>query len=212
MLPKASGQLTLGDNSTGVDVDEFDQSNAYAPSTQRRRQTQGCRDDDGDEDDDQVAKSIPDWAHLAASPSAPTQHLEQNMAPALTDAAEAVAASEPTNGVTEGAPADATLSTTGEVRKSSLADLANGDCDVPGTEVSESDSAAVIVDDSTSFASTNAVATKENLPLPTDTMMQSLSTSPKAWALTTFSPAPGVLLLVTLLDKHRQGSRQHCII
>ncbi|KAH0402959.1 hypothetical protein KCU89_g2619, partial [Aureobasidium melanogenum] len=134
------------------------------------------------------------------------------MAPALTDAAEAVAASEPTNGVTEGAPADATLATTSEVRKSSLADLANGDCDVPSTEVSEPDSAASVIDDSTSFVSTNAVATKENLPLPTETVMQSLPTSPKAWALTTFYLAAEVLLLVTLLDKHRQGSRQHCII
>ncbi|KAG9671629.1 hypothetical protein KCU99_g2960, partial [Aureobasidium melanogenum] len=130
--------------------------------------------------------------------------VEQNMAPAITDAAEAVAvaASEPTNGVTEGAPAltDAALSTTGEVRKSSLADLANGDRDavvahlakglgphkllsrssttsqsdtepnttalttnghVPGTEVSEPDGAASIVDESTSIASTNAVATKD---------------------------------------------------
>ncbi|KAH0402958.1 hypothetical protein KCU89_g2618, partial [Aureobasidium melanogenum] len=74
MFPKASGQLTLGDNSTGVDVDEFDQSNASAPSTQRRRQRQSRRDDDSDEDDDQVANSIPDWAQLAASHSAPTQH------------------------------------------------------------------------------------------------------------------------------------------
>ncbi|KAG9727027.1 hypothetical protein KCU73_g12739, partial [Aureobasidium melanogenum] len=125
--------------------------------------------------------------------------VEQNMAPE----AVAVAASEPTNGSTEGAPAltDAALSTTGEVRKSSLADLANGDRDAviahlathmgphkllsrfssitqksdaepngtasitnghaPNTKVSEPDGAASVVDDSTSIASTNAVATKD---------------------------------------------------
>ncbi|KAG9725659.1 hypothetical protein KCU75_g20522, partial [Aureobasidium melanogenum] len=74
MLLKASAQLTLGDNSTGVDIDEFvskcimfmrnDHGNASAASTQRRRQRQSRRDDDGDEDDDQDANDVLDWAHL----------------------------------------------------------------------------------------------------------------------------------------------------
>ncbi|KAG9847434.1 hypothetical protein KCU98_g5967, partial [Aureobasidium melanogenum] len=139
------------------------------------------------------------WAVAEVQPT--PSSVGQNMALAITDAAEAVAASEPTNGVTEEAPADAAPSATGEVRKSSLADLANGDRDavvahlakrlgphkflarsstisqksdtepnaaalttnghVPNTEVSEPDGAASVVDDSTSIASTNAVATKD---------------------------------------------------
>ncbi|KAG9567327.1 hypothetical protein KCU71_g1504, partial [Aureobasidium melanogenum] len=67
------------------------------------------------------------WAVAEAQPE--PSSVEQNMVPALTDAAEAVAASKPTNGVTEGAPADAVSSIIGEVRKSTLADLANGDHD-----------------------------------------------------------------------------------
>jgi hypothetical protein len=65
---KASAQLTLGDNSTGVDIDEFvskciqfmkhDQTNPS--STQRRRQRQ-----DNDEDDEEQ-ESILDWAHLGS--------------------------------------------------------------------------------------------------------------------------------------------------
>ncbi|KAH0146395.1 hypothetical protein KCU82_g14382, partial [Aureobasidium melanogenum] len=123
------------------------------------------------------------------------------MAPTITDAAEAVAANEFTEGVAGVTRADAAHSTTGEERKSSLADLANGDRDAviahlathlgphkllsrfssitqksdaepngtasitdghaPNTEVSEPDGAASVVDDSTSIASTNAVATKD---------------------------------------------------
>lgn len=74
MLLKASAQLTLGDNSTGVDIDEFvskcimfmrnDHGHTSAASTQRRRQRQSRRDDDGDEDDDQDANDVLDWAHL----------------------------------------------------------------------------------------------------------------------------------------------------
>ncbi|KAI4727715.1 hypothetical protein E4T49_04563 [Aureobasidium sp. EXF-10728] len=77
MLLKASAQLTLGDNSTGVDVDEFvskcimfmrnDQANASATSTQRRRQRQsrrGGHDDEEEDDEDQDPTDVLDWAHL----------------------------------------------------------------------------------------------------------------------------------------------------
>lgn len=75
MLYKSSAQLTLGDNSTGVDIDEFvskcisfmknDHASPSATSTQRRRQRQSRRDDDDDdEDEDRDANDILDWAHL----------------------------------------------------------------------------------------------------------------------------------------------------
>jgi hypothetical protein len=74
VLYKSSAQLTLGDNSTGVDIDEFvsrcimfmknDHGNASATSTQRRRQRQSRRDDDDDDDEDQDPNDVLDWAHL----------------------------------------------------------------------------------------------------------------------------------------------------
>lgn len=75
MLYKSSAQLTLGDNSTGVDIDEFvskcisfmknDHASPSANSTQRRRQRQSRRDDDDDdEDEDRDANDVLDWAHL----------------------------------------------------------------------------------------------------------------------------------------------------
>lgn len=71
MLLKASAQLTLGDNSTGVDIDEFVSKcimfmrNDHGNATQRRRQRQSRRNDqDEEEDDDQDANDVLDWAHL----------------------------------------------------------------------------------------------------------------------------------------------------
>lgn len=151
------------------------------------------------------------WGVNKAQPE--PSSVEQNMAPAITDAAETVAADEPTGGTTEETPAnsaDAAPSAQSEVHKSSLADLANGDRNAitahlaqglgphkllsrfasasqksdaeptgaasvtngqaPNTEMSEPDGAASIVDDSTSVASTNAVATKnENTQTAPDT-------------------------------------------
>ncbi|KAI4744452.1 hypothetical protein E4T50_05206 [Aureobasidium sp. EXF-12298] len=74
VLYKSSAQLTLGDNSTGLDIDDFvskcimfmknDHGNASATSTQRRRQRQSRRNDDDDEDEDQDPNDVLDWAHL----------------------------------------------------------------------------------------------------------------------------------------------------
>jgi hypothetical protein len=74
VLYKSSAQLTLGDNSTGVDIDEFvskcimfmknDHTDPSAASTQRRRQRQSRRDDDDDEDEDNDANDVLDWARL----------------------------------------------------------------------------------------------------------------------------------------------------
>lgn len=126
--------------------------------------------------------------------------VEQNTAPTTTDTAGNVAADEPTGGIAEETPADAGPTAPSEVRKSSLADLANGDRNAitahlaqglgphkllsrftsasrkfdtepigsvsitngqaPNIETPEPDGAASVVDDSTSIASTNAVATK----------------------------------------------------
>ncbi|KAH0345127.1 hypothetical protein KCU81_g4523, partial [Aureobasidium melanogenum] len=128
--------------------------------------------------------------------------VEQDITPpTIADAAEAVVAEQPTEGATSETPADALSTPVTEVRKSSLADLANGDLHVvkahlaerlgphrllsrfsstsqksdtelngatavtnsiaPNTNVFEPDGAASIVDDSTSVASTNVVATKD---------------------------------------------------
>jgi hypothetical protein len=74
VLYKSSAQLTLGDNSTGVDIDEFvskcimfmknDHADPSAALTQRRRQRQSRRDDDDDEDEDNDANDVLDWARL----------------------------------------------------------------------------------------------------------------------------------------------------
>ncbi|KAG9524719.1 hypothetical protein KCV07_g1864, partial [Aureobasidium melanogenum] len=146
------------------------------------------------------------------------------MAPTFTDAAEVVATSKPTNEVTGGAPADAALANTGEARKSTLADLANGDRDavfahlakglgphkflarfsttsqksdtepnptalttnghVPGAEVSEPDGAASIVDDSTSFASTNGL--RQDAPPAAEPVQENVSHQSAAKPLMTF--------------------------
>lgn len=76
MALKASAQLTLGDNSTGVDIDEFvskcilfmknDTGNASATSTQRRRQRQSHRGDGDDDDEDENPNDVLDWAHLGS--------------------------------------------------------------------------------------------------------------------------------------------------
>ncbi|THW50493.1 hypothetical protein D6C86_00864 [Aureobasidium pullulans] len=76
MALKASAQLTLGDNSTGVDIDEFvskcilfmknDTGNASATSTQRRRQRQSHRGDGDDDDEDENPTDVLDWAHLGS--------------------------------------------------------------------------------------------------------------------------------------------------
>ncbi|KAI5249282.1 hypothetical protein E4T43_00651 [Aureobasidium subglaciale] len=75
MALKASAQLTLGDNSTGLDIDEFvskciqfmknDHANPSTASTERRRQRQSRRDHD-DDDEDQDANDALDWAHLGS--------------------------------------------------------------------------------------------------------------------------------------------------
>ncbi|KAI5208514.1 hypothetical protein E4T39_01173 [Aureobasidium subglaciale] len=76
MALKASAQLTLGDNSTGLDIDEFvskciqfmknDHANPSATSAERRRQRQSRRDRDDEDDEDQDANNVLDWAHLGS--------------------------------------------------------------------------------------------------------------------------------------------------
>lgn len=77
LVLKRSANLTLGDNSTGVDLDEFvskcilfmksDHHGTSAASTQRRRRRQALRDDDDDQDeDDQDANDALDWAHFGS--------------------------------------------------------------------------------------------------------------------------------------------------
>ncbi|KAH0367371.1 hypothetical protein KCU65_g4697, partial [Aureobasidium melanogenum] len=76
------------------------------------------------------------WAVAETQPE--SSSVEQNMAPpAITDAVEAVAADERSGVVAEETSADAALIPANEVRKSSLADLANGDRDAVVAHLAE---------------------------------------------------------------------------